>query len=172
MAGNNTGRQYKIKDAQALGKLNGVQLSITEMEERALEIRRGIPHKQGVVQACAILQERIINECIPINNALKTEPPEMEPDEARIRTDVIKKIAKIVADMGAENTGDMINLKARAEGLKEGADKLAERFHILAQKYEHQERIANEDEESEPKAPRAKRGKGKGRGKGDGKDLE
>ena len=146
MAGDQKKRTFDITEPTSIAKLAGVQVAVKQLEELALTTRRAIPEKRGVISACRVLAKRIFDECVPIN--AEVQSGKMEPDEAKIRIDEVKRISKIVAEVGDRNTEDIKRMEGEVEGQKKAAEFLAKTYEEMALKYERHERIERENDET------------------------
>lgn len=140
-------REYEISDPTSLAKLSGVQLSISSLEQMAVELTTALPEKRGVVHACNVVAQRVIDVCAGVNNEVQAE--RMTPEEARIRNDQTIKIAAIIREIGKQNDHDLVAMQNKAVGYVEAANAISKKFEAMALKYEKDERVAKEDEEDE-----------------------
>jgi hypothetical protein len=135
----------EIQDPVCRAKLKGIQESSYAMDEEIVAIRNAISEKRGVVKACDVIAARILQELNPLSK--KIDDGEMEHDEAKIRSDQIKKLATVVSEIGDNNRNDYINLKGQIDGINRVSKLLEGKFNTEAAKYERQQRMLAEDDE-------------------------
>ena len=130
-------------------KLEGYQEASYSLDEEVLKLRRAIDEKRGVVQAAAAIAKRLLQECDPIAKAARDE--EMEPGEAKIRIDVVKRMSSIVQEIATKNQNDLITFQGMIQGIERSRKVIEGRFKDEVGKYERWKRI--ESEEADEAAP-------------------
>lgn len=158
-------KQYDIEDLESLAKLNGIQLSITKIEAKALTAKQRIPQLRGRVQASESLRTKILSIIAAKVDKLKAEGG--DPATIRDWAEGAKAALKIVQDELKEAKSGVVRAEYDTDCLREMASSLASDWDVLAQKYARDERVRvlkEMDEEPEPepepekpKAPAKKR---------------
>jgi hypothetical protein len=132
-----------IESPELKGKLDGFQEVSNDFGVFVTKLYTDMQQKKGVVAAAKMIAARIGAERGPVQKAVDSD--EMDPEEAKIRMDVILHIVRIIEDIENGNRGDISLIQGRIEGVKRAGDLVEDRFKKELAKYERQTRMFDED---------------------------
>ena len=133
----------EIADPVTKAKLAGIQESVYSVDAEIVAVKKGIDEKRGVIAAADLIARRLLDEALPIQKAADEE--RMEMAEAKIRIEVIQRLAEIVRNIATENRNDLILVRGQVMGLERAAKAMEGRFTGEVGKYERWKRMQAED---------------------------
>lgn len=134
----------EIKDDVARAKLEGLQESVSSIDENILQIRESLKAKRGALSALNDLAQRIMLECNRVN--AKVDKDEMATEEAKARIDEITNTVKITRAQAQATQNDMLNLTGQIVGMEKVVSNITAKFNSELAKYQRWEKIQEESE--------------------------
>lgn len=133
----------EITDPVTKAKLAGIQESVYSVDAEIVAVKKGIDEKRGVIAAAELIAKRLAEETLPIQKAADSEV--MDRAEAKIRIEVVQKLAEIVRNIAAENRSDLILIRGQLMGMERATKAMEGRFTGEVGKYERWKRMQAED---------------------------
>lgn len=133
----------EITDPVTKAKLAGIQESVYSVDAEIVAVKKGIDEKRGVIAAAELIAKRLAEETLPIQKAADSEA--MDRAEAKIRIEVVQKLAEIVRNIAAENRSDLILIRGQLMGMERATKAMEGRFTGEVGKYERWKRMQAED---------------------------
>lgn len=133
----------EITDPLTKAKLAGIQESVYSVDAEIVVAKKNIDEKRGVIAAAELIAKRLAEETLPIQKAADSEA--MDRAEAKIRIEVVQKLAEIVRNIAAENRSDLILIRGQLMGMERATKAMEGRFTGEVGKYERWKRMQAED---------------------------
>jgi hypothetical protein len=133
----------EVTDPVTRAKLAGIQESVYSVDAEIVTAKKGIDEKRGVIAAADLIAKRLLDEMAPIQKAADAET--MVVAEAKIRIEMVQKLAEIVRNIANENRRDYTLIQGQVMGLEKAAKAMEARFTGEVGKYERWKRMQSED---------------------------